>query len=448
MRPVILFWLCCLVVGAENETTDGYRGIWYSIGEGRDGPKYSGGLGTYPANMVPMAAYDAAVETTFFVYGGTTASSPKDLQIMIGSYHHPSGLVSRPTIIRDSGGFEDAHANPSIVLAPDGHILVASATRHSFPGRIYRSRHPRDPRSFDIVHQGDVIAYPQVWHHAHTGFTMLHTRYVSGQRFLYSRNSRDGRSWTESVPFATFDGHYQNSASFPDGSIGTVFNYHPRGSDSRTDIFFLRTADGGRSWKTVEGQAIAVPLMSPDNPARILDVDEESLIYLMDLAFDDRGRPLVLYLLSRSSRPGSPHRRAWHVRHWTGICWTDLEVTAVDHNYDVACLLVDGKTWMVVGPSGPGPQPGMTGGEVVAWQSRDQGRTWRRQELTRNSVRNHTYVRRAIPRADGFVAFWADGDAASPGESNLYFLNAQGVVHRLPRMMTSDTARPQVVGKD
>ena len=37
---------------------DGYRGIWFTLGQKSEfGDKYSGGLGTYTANHVPMAIY-------------------------------------------------------------------------------------------------------------------------------------------------------------------------------------------------------------------------------------------------------------------------------------------------------------------------------------------------------------------------------------------------------
>ena len=50
---------------------DGYRGIWFTLGQKSEfGDKYSGGLGTYTANHVPMAIYAKEANKTFFVYGG------------------------------------------------------------------------------------------------------------------------------------------------------------------------------------------------------------------------------------------------------------------------------------------------------------------------------------------------------------------------------------------
>lgn len=135
------FVLIQTMCGTENTQAEGYRGIWYSIGQDSGhGPKYSGGLGSYPANMVPMVLHDPQSEQTFFVYGGTSDKSRKDLQIMVGTFDHKKGALRRPTTVRDSDGFKDAHANPSLGMDKDGFLFVFSATRHSFQGRIHESQ--------------------------------------------------------------------------------------------------------------------------------------------------------------------------------------------------------------------------------------------------------------------------------------------------------------------
>ena len=56
----------------QNQTVDGYRGIWFTLGQMKKyGDKYSGGLGTYTMKHIPMPAYAEEVNKTFFVYGGT-----------------------------------------------------------------------------------------------------------------------------------------------------------------------------------------------------------------------------------------------------------------------------------------------------------------------------------------------------------------------------------------
>ena len=78
----------------NNQKIEGYKGIWFTLGQFFEyGDKYSGGLGTYTAKHIPLAIYAPEVNTTFFVYGGTTDKREKHLLCMIGSYDHERNLV-------------------------------------------------------------------------------------------------------------------------------------------------------------------------------------------------------------------------------------------------------------------------------------------------------------------------------------------------------------------
>ena len=80
------------------------------------------------------------------------------------------------------------------------------------------------------------------------------------------------------------------------------------------------------------------------------------------------------------------------------------------------------------------------------WISEDQGRNWRMtRQLTHDSPRNHTYVRRPVNAHPDFYALWADGHGRQPSESDLHFCDREGNVFRLPRTMNGPTARPQRV---
>ena len=68
----------------EKKRADGYRGIWFSLGQFSEfGDKYSGGLGTYTANHNPIAIYAPEVDKTYFVYGGTTQEDEKLLVFLV-----------------------------------------------------------------------------------------------------------------------------------------------------------------------------------------------------------------------------------------------------------------------------------------------------------------------------------------------------------------------------
>ena len=439
-------------VAVENAPADGYRGIWYSIKQDKGyGPKYSGGLGTYPANMVPMAVYDEVSGTTFFVYGGTTKSSQTDLQIMIGAFHHDDLTVSRPTTIRDSDGFSDAHANPALTIGGDGHLYVVSATRHRFTGRIYRSLEPRSHRAFEIVHEG-YMAYPQIWFHPEIGYTLLHTQYSGNSRFLYSIHSNDGKSWPikdKAINYARFKGHYQNSGQRPDGSIVTAFNYHPRGVNSRCNIYVMQTLDGGKTWQNISGSSLDIPLKKDPNEALALDTAKrQQLAYIMDLTFDQQNHPVILYITSKHSATGPKgDPREWRTLRWTGTSWDEQIIATSTNNYDAGSIYIEQDAWHVIGPTGTGPQVMMTGGEMIRWTSYDQGKTWSSAALTVDSKQNHTYARRPVPHHPDFMSFWADGDASKRSDSSLYFTNLQGDVFQLPSSMSGDRESPQLLTK-
>ena len=126
----ILIFIVVIVSGQPagnlaNKKIDGYRGIWFELNQKFEyGDKYSGGLGTYTADHIPLAVYSPEVSKTFFVYGGTSQKDEKYLLCMIGEYDHKTGMVSKPTVVCDKGGVLDPHDNPSIMIDDEGFIRV------------------------------------------------------------------------------------------------------------------------------------------------------------------------------------------------------------------------------------------------------------------------------------------------------------------------------------
>ena len=88
----------------DNRQADGYRGIWFTIGQARSayGAKYSGGLGPYTMKHIPMAVYAPQADKTFFVYGGTPSEDRKYLLCMAGCYDHKTGMLRRPVVVIDT----------------------------------------------------------------------------------------------------------------------------------------------------------------------------------------------------------------------------------------------------------------------------------------------------------------------------------------------------------
>lgn len=420
---------------------DGYHGIWYDMGR-----KYSGGLGTYPQQQLPIAIYAPAVHKTFFCYGGTVKGERR-LLYMVSYYDHSTGLVPRPRILFDKQT-DDAHDNPTMALDERGHIWVFGNSHGTArPSYIFRSDRPYDIDSFQQVLKTN-FSYGQPWFIPGQGFIFLHTRYRQGIRELFWMTSADGMAWEDPRLLASFFGHYQVTWRCG-GRLGSMFNCHPGGLDRRTNLYYVETPDMGRTWTNAAGQTLQIPLTDIANPALVYDyLSEGLLVYLKDLQFDADGRPVLLYLTSRGHQPVPENGpRIWRTARWDGARWIIRRVTTSDHNYDHGSLYIEKDgTWRIIAPTEPGPRPWDTGGEMVMWTSRDQGLTWKREkQLTRNSPRNHTYARRPVDAHPGFYALWADGDTMEESPSFLYFATRDGRVFRLPPQMSGEFARPEEV---
>ncbi|MCG3196238.1 MAG: BNR-4 repeat-containing protein [Candidatus Omnitrophica bacterium] len=444
-----------------NLKDTGYRGIWYMNQPSGDEYvyKYSGGLGTYCADHQPFAVYRKEVERTFFCYGGTTPSSNQELLHMVSYFDHKTGMVPRPTILLNKNT-SDAHDNPVISVDSEGYIWVFSTSHgRSRPSYIHRSREPYAIDSFELVsasflEQGrsaplDNFSYMQAWHTGPNGFLCFFTRYGDpAARTLFRLTSRDGVHWGERVRLAAIaEGHYQISA-LGRARAGTSFNYHPKGKglNWRTNLYYIESRDFGKTWTTVSGRTLELPLVEVENAALVEDYAAQGLlVYLMDITFDAMDRPVILFLTSKGYQSGPANDpRTWRTARWTVARWEILPVTSSDSNYDMGSLYIEEDgTWRIIGPTEKGPQPGNPGGEMAMWTSSDEGRNWRlAKPLTSGSARNHTYARRPVDAHPDFYALWADGHAREPSESSLYFCNRAGDVFLLPMEMKEEMERP------
>ncbi|GAB6165313.1 BNR-4 repeat-containing protein [Thermostilla marina] len=428
---------------------EGFQGIWYPNQPSGDEYvyKYSGGLGTYPQQLNPIAIYAPEVRKTFFVFGGR-ASDANRLLHMISYYDHETGLVARPRILLDKQT-DDAHDNPTLVIDGEGYVWIFSnAHGTSRPAFVHRSEKPYAIDSFIRIAETN-FSYSQPWFVPQKGFCFLHTHYEQGRRFLFVWRSDDGFTWSNRRLLAAMaQGQYQISWPAPWG-VGTAFNVHPRqgGLNARTNLYYLETRDGGDTWQTADGTPIDLPLLEPDNAALVHDYASEGrLVYLKDINYDAEGRPVILYLTSNGYRSGPESGpRVWHTAAFDGTRWVIRDVTTSDHNYDYGPLYIEPDgTWRLIAPTDTGPQAYNPGGEVVMWTSRDRGRHWEKvRRLTAQSVFNHTYIRRPLGAQPDFYALWADGHARRESESRLYFTNRSGdTVFMLPPVTTGEFSRP------
>ena len=462
-----------------NAKDTGYRGIWY-MNQPLDNEyrfKYSGGLATYCAKHRPFAIYCKEVHKTFFCYGGTSEDSYRTQDLttaregtdrsgvllhMVSYYDHATGKVPRPTILLDKQT-KDAHDNPVISVDDRGHLWIFSTSHGTGrPSYIHRSAEPYSIDQFErvaatkIEDGNDVpmtnFSYMQSWFVPGRGFAAFFTRYnYPAPRTACFMTSPDGVRWSEWQRLAAIDeGHYQISIA-DKHRAGTALNYHPKGKglNWRTNLYYLETADFGQSWHAANGEAVSVPLTTPQNAALVHDYEKEGLlVYLKDIRFDRSGRPVILFITSKGFRSGPEDGpRTWTTARWTGRSWQIRPVTTSDNNYDMGSLYIEsGGPWRVIAPTEPGPQTYNPGGEVAIWTSNTHGAKWRkREQITSDSPFNHTFVRHPVNAHDGFYAFWADGHGREPSASSLYFSTRSGDVFRLPSHMAEEFAQPEKV---
>ncbi len=440
---------------ADYPQAGGFRGIWFDLGQANAyGSKYSGGLGTYTANHVPMAHYVPEVNRTYLTWGGTTEANEKKLLILVSYYDHNTGLVARPVVVHDRSPVDDPHDNGSLSIDEEGYLWIFVSGRSTRRlGNVYRSRVPYGIHDWEHLPDWE-FTYPQPWWFEGKGFFFTYTRYTAG-RELYFRTSRNGVAWDAEQKLAGIGGHYQTSDQVGD-RILTSFNRHPGGNvDRRTDLYYMETPDLGETWTTADGTVLTIPLTTADNPARIRDYStnadpaDNALVYICDMTADADGHPVILYITSKHHQPGpGGDPRAWMIARWTGEEWLFHQVAPALHNYDMGSIYIeDDGTWKIIAPIGAGPQYWGTGGEVELWTSVDQGATWTKQrDVTSDSPRNHSYARRPRNAHPDFYAYWADGDADDFSESHLWFTNKAGDrLWRLPYDMTEDFAAPELV---
>nr|MDO8114750.1 BNR-4 repeat-containing protein [Candidatus Sigynarchaeota archaeon] len=330
-------------------------------------------------------------------------------------------------------------------LDVDGYVWIFSSSHGtSRPSYIHRSTLPYSIDEFERVKTTN-FSYPEVTWLQSRGFFVLFTKYVNHRRFLHCSSSVDGRRWKRPAMVAAIQkGHYQ--ISWSDGTrVGTAFNYHPEdgGLNARTNLYYMETPDAGHTWTTAAGEPVHVPLTNVDNNTRVHDYDRErKLVYLVDMDFDARGFPVILYVTSSGFESGPRNDpRTWTTARWTGGNWVISGGFISHSNYDVGAMyLLEDRRWLIVGPTSAGPQLYNPGGEMDAWESHDQGASWQlARHLTRGSMFNHTYARKPVHAHPEFFTFWADGDTRKLSESRLFFYNCEkNKVFQLPRSMDKD----------
>lgn len=425
-------------------TETGYRGLWAGLDKDKGSFRQAGGMATFSQANAPVAIYSAKAEKTFFIYGGQGPSG--EGRHLVSYFDHRTRELARPTILERRQP-ADPLENPSLALDEKGYVWVFSnAHGRTRASLAHRSRRPFALDRFERLPMTN-FSHAQVWRTGPAGFFFLHTRYT-GARRLFWMTSPDGREWSPGQLLAAAD-HGHDQVSTARDKAATAFNVHPHagGIRARTNLYYLESPDGGSTWTTASGEKIETPVTTIQSPALVHDYRADNLlVFPKDITLDARGRPIILFLTSRGDQPGpAGDPRTLQLAAWDGAAWRISVLATCDNNEDNGVLTCDdGGGWRVFATTGAGPQPGRMGGEVVLYQSHDEGTSWKQARVTRDSRWNHSFVRKVEAAHPDFDCLWADGDPAKASPVRLYFCSRDGgQVWRMPESFAQERVKPE-----
>jgi hypothetical protein len=451
-RTFLLFtvWLLIAVSAdlcAQNQRADGYKSLWSKSGSPLAyGYKYSGGMGTYSSQHIPIAIYSPEARKTFFVYSGTARSDISHLQIMVSYFDNKTHKVPKPVIVYDKMGVNDPQDNATISIDGSGFIWVFISGRgRTRPGLIFKSDAPYSIDAFNKILEEEIV-FPQPWWMNDSCFLLMHLKVRRGREIFWT-SSTDGKTWAPSQKLTEMRGNFQVTNVYGNKLV-SVFSYFPEGNlDKRTNLYLVQTKDLGKTWKTIDNKIVETPITNIHSDAIIKDYEsEKKLVYIKDLNFDSEGNPAILAIISRDFNPGpSGDPREWMIIHWKNNEWNFNKVCESTNNYDMGSLYITGDEWRIIAPTEPGPQKDGAGGEIALWTSKNDGVTWvKTSMLTSNSTMNNSYVRRPVNARKEFYSFWTDGDPDKLSISHLYFANENcDKIWMLPYDMKKDFEKPK-----
>ena len=361
------------------------------------------------------------------------------------------------TPVEREGRYDD-HDAPAFVVRGDGRILGAWAG-HGFDNRILSrvTREPDDPTSWSeertfVPSPSSKVSYTNL-----ARLAAEHGRIYDFFRGLDDRfkpsvawSDDGGERFTSGgvvidVPAAFRHRPYVKYASDGKGTVHLVYTEgHPRDFDNSLYHLYYRDGKLHRSDGSVI-RSLAEGLREPAEGTRIFQGDPRNVAWVSDLELDALGHPFVAYSVQKDSaglppgQGGSDHR--YRLARWTGKAWEDHELAfagtrlyAGEDDYTGGVALVPGEPTRVFVSTNADPTTGAPlvsaadaarHWEIFRGETRDAGRSWRFQPVTRGSSADN--LRPIVPRSRerGDVLLWLRGTYRSYTD---YSLEAVGLL--------------------
>jgi hypothetical protein len=339
----------------------------------------------------------------------------RDGSIQVASYDHDSGHQVITTL--KARLQVDDHDNPSILVRPDGRLMVFWST-HAGPKMWYRrSLRPEDVTAWEPERPlptntpGD------------EGYTYPNPVQLSGEDnriYLFWRGgnfnpslstSTDGNSWSPARTVISNPGQrpYVKYASNGRDTIAMAWTEtHPR--NMPTSIYFAAYRNG--ALHRADGSVISTMADLPIKPTqgeKVYSWKTDGRAWVHDVALDPAGHPVIVY----ATFPSDTDHRYRYAR-WDGKRWIDRELVRAGRS-------------MSVDPGEPNYSGGITLDHddpstvylsrsvhgkfrVEVWTTRDGGATWSSRALTGPSAgNNYRPISPRGQRGDSMSVIWMHG---------------------------------------
>jgi hypothetical protein len=339
----------------------------------------------------PRAVYHAGAHRRTYVGWVNGAGS-----IQVASYDHDTGVRVITTL---KANFQiDDHANPSLLVRPDGRLMVFWSAHIGGAMFYRRSVRPEDVTAWEAERRVPTNS-PGPW-----GFTYPNPVQLSaeGNRiWLFWRGgnfnptfstSSDEVTWAPARTLVTVPGQrpYVKVAGNGVDTIHFAFTQgHPRNVVS--NIYYARYRAG--SLFRANGTLITSLANAPIAPSQADLVYNAAAhggvkAWVHDVAYDAAGRPVITFATFPTN---SDHR--YHYARWDGTRWIDREIARAGASMSIDTAEPNYSGGITLDHENPSMLylARQVGGvfEAEVWRTADGGATWTHRPITGSSARGN-----------------------------------------------------------
>ncbi len=321
--------------------------------------------------------------------------------VVVAKYDNRSGSV-QTNMVRSALEVDD-HDNPSVILRPDGRLLVFYS-KHAGSQMYYRlSNSPYDIAAWGTeqsVPGTTLVTYPNPYFLSDEGNALYLFWRGADAKPTFAVSPDGGATWGPSrtvIDTGPYTVSYVKYASNGRDRIDIAFtDTHPEKS-AVNNVYHITYRDGAfyRADGTLAKTESELPI-TPGDADLVYDATAQSATgWVWDIALDRTDRPVIAY----TNFPSSSDHRYRYAR-WTGSGWFDTEITGGGGSIDESGDDPFYSGGAALDPNNPAivyvsKQVGAAF-ELERWTTANGGASWSAQPITTGSSAKN--VRPFVPR--------------------------------------------------